>query len=178
MEEPGVAVLLLGPLECRVDGQGLELSSRSRRVLLAMLALRAPRVASRDDLVDGLWGEEPPPSARNSLEAHISRLRGASPTLAKALHTHGPGYALEAATDLQQLERLRSAAAEKLSAGDAEGAAAELTAALRRWRGPALADVADAPFAQLEASRLEELRLLVTEDLLRARLASGHGRRR
>ena len=119
MDEPRVVVLLLGPLECRVDDQVIELGSRSRRVLLAILALQAPRVVSRDDLVDGLWGESPPPSARNSLEAHISRLRGAAPELADAVHTRAPGYALDATTDLRQLEELRAAATEKLSAGDA-----------------------------------------------------------
>ena len=41
------------------------------------------------------------------------------------------------------------------------------------WRGPALADVPDAPFARFEAARLEELRLVAVEDRIDAELALG-----
>ena len=43
------------------------------------------------------------------------------------------------------------------------------------WRGPALADVADAPFAAATIARLSELRLAALEDRIDADLKLGHG---
>ena len=50
-----------------------------------------------------------------------------------------------------------------------------LRQALGLWRGPALSDVADAPFAAAPITRLSELRLAAAEDLFDAELAAGRG---
>jgi DNA-binding SARP family transcriptional activator len=41
-----------------------------------MLLLRRNQTVSLEALIDGLWPQGPPPSARTTLHAHISRLRG------------------------------------------------------------------------------------------------------
>src|SRR6266704_1180349 len=56
---------------------------------------------------------------------------------------------------------------------DPRGRAALLADALALWRGPPLADFADAAFAQLAIARLEERRLVALEDQAEARLAMG-----
>jgi DNA-binding SARP family transcriptional activator len=61
-------------------------------------------------------------------------------------------------------------------ARDRDGAADLLRQALALWRGPALAEVADEPFAHAEARRLEELRLAAVEERIDAELALGRQR--
>ena len=67
--------LILGPLEVSDDGRKLALGGPKQRAVLAHLILRANRVVQADLLIDGLWGEEPPESARNTLQTYVYRLR-------------------------------------------------------------------------------------------------------
>ena len=66
---------LLGPLAVSRDGEPTPLGGQKRRALLAALLLEANRVVSRDRLVDALWGEEPPDTARNTIQVYVSQLR-------------------------------------------------------------------------------------------------------
>ena len=163
---------LLGPLEVSEDGRELALGSRKQRALLALLVLRAGTVVPRDRLIDDLWHGSPPPAAAATLRAHISRLRsilGASRLVSRA-----PGYQLVASpdeVDAVRCERRFESARKALAQGEAARAADELRDVLGAWRGPVLADVADEPFVQSEASRLEELRLAVLEERIEADLA-------
>jgi DNA-binding SARP family transcriptional activator len=170
VDSPTVA--LLGPLEFFVAGEPVEVSSLKQRALLAVLALEGGRVVSRDQLIAALWGEAVPASAANSLEAHVSRLRRIA-AFKEALRTRRPGYLLDANTDLRRFEELRSAAVGKAASGDVDGAVDDLERALALWRGPALADLLDEPFAEREAPRLDELRLSATEELMRCRIKVG-----
>jgi YVTN family beta-propeller protein len=175
-DRPHVEVDLLGPLACRVDGRPVQVGSRKQRDVLAVLALQASEVVSTDRLISALWGEEPPPAAKNSLEAHVSRLRKllaehGAPTA--ALRTASPGYALDAATDVASFERSSAAAAAHAEKDESDRAAQELTTALSLWRGSALADLVDEPFAPPEIARLEGLRLDARENLARCRLTLG-----
>ncbi|MGZ4309343.1 MAG: BTAD domain-containing putative transcriptional regulator [Gaiellaceae bacterium] len=173
-----VAVSVLGPLECRIGDRVVVVGSRKQRAILAVLALGAPEVVSSDRLISALWGEDAPASAKNSLEAHVSRLRklfgerGAE----SVLSTRRPGYALEAETDLEQFEQRRASAAAKAAAGEIEPAAGELEGALELWRGEVLADLSDEPFAPLEMARLEERRLSAREELIGYQLELGKHR--
>jgi DNA-binding SARP family transcriptional activator len=67
--------LILGPLEVLDDGRKLALGGPKQRAVLAHLILRANRVVAADLLIDGLWGEEPPESARTTLQTYVYRLR-------------------------------------------------------------------------------------------------------
>src|SRR5918911_1560417 len=66
---------LLGPLLVSRDGAPLPLGGPKLRTLLAILLLEANKVVSADRLVDSLWGENPPETARNTLQVYVSQLR-------------------------------------------------------------------------------------------------------
>src|SRR6266498_916651 len=94
---------ILGPLAVRLDGDQLALGGAKQRALLALLLLSANRVVSRERLIDGLWGEEPPETAITTLQVYVSRLRKLLGS--NALVTRPPGYLLAADPDSIDLER-------------------------------------------------------------------------
>jgi predicted ATPase/DNA-binding SARP family transcriptional activator len=166
---------ILGPLEAR-DGQGLvRVPGAKERALLADLLVHAGRVVPADRLVEDLWGEEPPGNPANTLQGRVSALRRALGPGAGVLVTSPPGYRL--AVDREGVDAARFEAlvaeAEAAAPADRPRAARLLEAALGLWRGPALAEFADQPWAQAEAARLEELRLAAVEALIDLRLAAG-----
>lgn len=165
---------LLGPLEVVVDGRPAALGGQKQRALLATLLLEPNRVVSADRLIDAVWGEIPPETARNTIQVYVSQLRKRLP--AGALETVQPGYRLvvdPATIDLFEFVRLCDQGRSALAAGDAGAAAEILRAALDLWRGDALADLASVPFAQTEVLRLEEQRAAAYEDRFDADLALG-----
>src|SRR3954447_19083566 len=168
---------ILGPLEALVDGEPVELGGPRQRALLGVLLTRAGLTVSRDALVDALWGDNPPASAANVLQTYVSHLRKALPQ--DRLLTRPPGYALEVGEDeldLRRFERELADGRRLLSQGDAERALGHFDEALALWRGPPLGGVGEAPFAAVEAARLEELRLAALEDRFDAILALGRDR--
>jgi predicted ATPase/DNA-binding SARP family transcriptional activator len=168
---------LLGPLTATSDGTPIALGGQKRRALLAVLLLEPNRVVSREHIIDSLWGEEPPDTARNTVQVYVSQLRKLLPE--GMLETAAPGYRLVVdpeTVDLFEFVRLSEEGRTALRAGDAAGAAETLRAALALWRGAPLADLAWEPFAQAEIVRLEELRVAALEDRIEADLALGrHG---
>jgi predicted ATPase/DNA-binding SARP family transcriptional activator len=168
---------LLGPLSVRRDGEPTAIAGQKPRALLAALLLEPNRVVSRDQLIDALWGEAPPDTARNTIQVYVSQLRKLLPD--GMLETAPPGYRLivdPEAVDLFRFGRLCEEGRTKLAEGDAAGAAETLRAALDLWRGAPLADLAWEPFAHAEVARLEELRLAALEDRIDADLAlARHG---
>lgn len=167
-------VRLLGVLEVLTEGVPVELRTAKVRAVLAMLALHPGQVLSAEHLAEGLWGDNPPPSAANTLQGYISQLRR---VLGRdSIVTRAPGYLLALpadAVDVRRFERLVTEGRTALDAGRAIEAAALLERALSLWRGPALNEFAYEPFAQVEANRLEEMRLVAIEELVEARLALG-----
>ena len=171
--------LLLGPLEVRNDGKIVPLGGAKQRALLVILLLHANEVVSRDRLLEALWPERPPGDAAHSLDHQISRLRKVldPPEL---LVTQGGGYLLAVDPgdiDVQRFEDDLDEGRQANAAGKPADALAALDRGLALWRGAALADVADEPFARVEAERLEELRLTALEERFDARLALGHHHR-
>ncbi|MFI6871219.1 BTAD domain-containing putative transcriptional regulator [Nocardia sp. NPDC050406] len=141
------------------------------RMLVARLALEAGRAVSVEGLIDGLWGDEPP--SGNALQAIVSRLRKALSGVGTVELTAG-GYRLpKVEVDARRFEELAGRGRRELAEERYEAAAATLAAALGLWRGAALADVLDAPFAQAAAARFDDLRLAVTEDLFDAEIRAG-----
>lgn len=170
---------ILGPVEVIDNGRRVELGGPLERALLARLLLAAGRVLSVERLIEDLWPGEPPGSALNSVRVRISRLRK---TLATGkdeapIRTQQPGYVLalgpEDTSDVVRFEELTDAGRAALHSGDPEKAGRVLREALALWRGPALADIGDAPFAQSEGARLEEGALGALEDRIDADLALG-----
>jgi predicted ATPase/DNA-binding SARP family transcriptional activator len=167
---------ILGPLEVR-DGEGpVRVPGAKERALLADLLVNAGRVVPADRLVEDLWGEDPPGNPANTLQGRVSALRRAlGPAGPGLLVTRPPGYALDAGPDATDAARFERLVAEATALGPAEAprAARLLEEALGLWRGPALAEFADQPWAQAEVARLEELRLAASEALVELRLAEG-----
>jgi YVTN family beta-propeller protein len=170
---PRLEFLLLGPLEARRDGARIELGPRKQRAVLALLLLNANHVVSTERLIDDLWGESPPDTARSALQVYVAGLRKALAGDGTTLRTVAPGYVLEVAPDaldLSRFETLRSAA--RTSVDDGEKAAL-LHEALGLWRDRPLAELESEPFAAEAASRLDELRLAALEERVDADLAIG-----
>jgi DNA-binding SARP family transcriptional activator len=174
---------ILGPLEVRRDSRALQLGGTKQRALLAVLLLHPNQVVSADKLIDDLWGEDPPATAENVLQAYISRLRkvlepneeGARGSI---LQTRKPGYILNVdkdELDLHRFETLADQARNAFDGGDANAASTLLREALVLWRGEALADFTFEAFAQADIERLRELRLAALEDRLEADVALGRG---
>src|SRR6476646_4747953 len=127
---------VLGPVEVLQDGRQLRLGGPKQRVLLALLLLNANEVVSRDRLIDGLWGERPPPSAAHTLENYVSRLRKALGD--GRIVTRTPGYALRAdpaEVDLCRFQLGVEEGVRQLAAGRTQEAADTLAGALGLWRG-------------------------------------------
>jgi DNA-binding SARP family transcriptional activator len=162
---------LLGPLEVVSEREGpIALGGAKQRSLLAVLLLQANEVVSTDRLIDQLWGAEPPATAAKSIQVYVSRLRKALGE--ERLVTRPPGYVLRVESsdvDLGRFEQLVSEAGRAAP----DSAARKLGDSLALWRGPALADLAYEPFAQVEIARLEEMRLAVLEQRIDADLALG-----
>ena len=109
---------LLGPLSVSRDGEPTAIRRQKTRALLAALLLEPNRVVSRERLIDALWGEAPPETARNTLQAHVSHLRKLLPD--GALETAPPGYRLVVdpeAVDLFRFVRLGEEGRSRLAAG-------------------------------------------------------------
>ena len=168
---------VLGPLEALGSEGPLPLGGAKQRALLALLLLNANHVVSRERLIDELWGEEPPETAVTSVQVYVSRLRKLLPD--GSLVTRPPGYVLEVEpenVDLIRFERLVKEGRAALAAGDPVHAADTIREAIGLWRGPALAEFAAEPFAQIEGGRLEDLRLAALEERIDADLQLGrHG---
>ena len=119
---------LLGSVEALVDGHSLSLGGSKQRGVIAMLALHANRTLSGDQLIDGLWGDDPPASAAKNVQLYVSRLRKAlaeSGAEAEIL-TRGHGYELRlsaGAVDALRLEQLVEDAAREPAGAAATGAA-------------------------------------------------------
>lgn len=156
-------ISLLGPLEIQSGAVRLRLGGTKQRAVLAMLVLRANQVVSTDYLIDGLWGQAPPDSAINVVQAYVSRLR-------KVLGNAGtdgppvdivrrrPGYLVQLdpeMVDLVRFDRLARAGVAALPAAPSR-AAGLLRDAVALWRGTPLAEFPDEPFAANEGHRLQE----------------------
>src|SRR4051794_30564129 len=171
-------IRVLGPVEAVVDGRVRSLPGGGERELLALLALSAGWVVPVPTLVDGLWGEALPANPGNALQVRVSKLRRALAAAGAPGHvvvTRPPGYLLDdehvrvdALGFTAQLTVARAAAD-----ADPDGAAGLYRAALGAWRGPALAEFADAAWARSEAARLTELQLAAREELIDLELAAG-----
>jgi DNA-binding SARP family transcriptional activator/tetratricopeptide (TPR) repeat protein len=162
---------ILGPLEVRESGRIVPVRRRKQRALLASLLLHAGAAVSVDQLIDDLWGERPPPSAKHSLQNTVSALRK---VLGEAVvRTRSPGYLLEVERESVDLFRFERLVEEARGADGAKERVECLRQALALWRGPPLADLAFEPFVLLEAPRLEELRMAAREELIETRLGIG-----
>jgi DNA-binding SARP family transcriptional activator len=171
----GLEFRILGPLEVRDGDRPVEVRGAKQKLLLGKLVLNANKVVSSEALINVLWGEDPPDTARKALQMHISQLRkllerdGGQPVIV----TRPPGYELRVGAASVDSARFERALGEADRAGGPRAMAERLREALALWRGPALADVERGDALRGEVARLDELRLGATEDRIDADLALG-----
>ncbi|MDG4834242.1 tetratricopeptide repeat protein [Solwaraspora sp. WMMD1047] len=139
-------VAVLGPLEIVVHGSYVDISSARQRTVLALLALHHGRTVPVDDLVDALWGDHPPRTARNMVQLYVGEVRALLGPAGHTVRFGGGGYvaqwsALE--VDLARFDDLVTRAQAAWSGDHLEQAAELYADALRLWRGPALVDAGD-----------------------------------
>ncbi|MGW6375799.1 AfsR/SARP family transcriptional regulator [Rhodococcus sp. NPDC055112] len=174
-----VYLQVLGPVRVLVGDEDVSIGGPVPRALLSRLAIAAGESVSDDALIDDLWGADPPPSAKVTLQGYVARIRRALDPHRRGarslvLTRRGNGYALEPdATDWQQFSTLARAGRAHLVDGNAASAAETLDAALDHWCGDAYADVTDSEAVSVEAHRLDALRLDAVEDRMEAALALG-----
>ncbi|MEQ4724874.1 BTAD domain-containing putative transcriptional regulator [Nonomuraea sp. B19D2] len=170
---------LLGRLAV-VDGGGRAINVRAakQQAILAVLMLRPGGVVSVDRLMTELWPDEPPATARASLQTYVYRLRRTLAPLAAHgvdLTTLGDGYTLvvpDRAVDIRAFEQRFTRGAKALTAGRPEVAAGLLREALDMWHGP-LAPEIDVETVRCERRRLNAMHLTASELCVEAELRLG-----
>ncbi|MEU6879426.1 BTAD domain-containing putative transcriptional regulator [Streptomyces sp. NPDC046712] len=157
---------VLGPVRAWRGGEALPSGSPQQRALLAALLMRDGRTATAAELIDAIWGDEPPSQALAAVRTYASRLRK---ILAPGvLVSDAGGYAIRVpagVVDLNVAQELAAEAEKLRAAGDRGEARSRLGKALALWDGEPLASV-PGPYAETQRARLEEWRL----QLLEARL--------
>lgn len=161
---------VLGPLEVRRNGEVIPIPAPKQRALLGVLLLHANEPIAQDELIDLLWGDDAPPSARASLQNQIHAIRRVLG--AEVVERQPGGYVVHVEPGRLDLERFEQLVAEARRSEPRERAA-RLREALACWRGPALVEFPSEPFAQHEIGRLEEERLSAIGDRIDADLALG-----
>lgn len=179
---------VLGPVAAWRGETEVEAGQPRQLAVLGVLATRANRVVSRGELVDAVWGEQPPASAEGGIYTYVAGLRRVLEpdrprrvpdrprrAPARVLVSASGGYMLRldpGCLDSAQFEQLLSQARVLRAAGDLAPAEQAVTAALALWRGLAFAGV-PGPFAEAERQRLGELRTGAAEDRADLLLALG-----
>ncbi len=143
-----------------------------QQAVLGILAMRANRVISRGELVDAVWGQDPPASAEGGIYTYVAGLRRViEPNRSlrgpgRVLVSSGAGYVLHLVPgqpDAVAFEQDLGRARQLRKAGDLASAVVALNSALSLWRGIAFAGV-PGPFAETERVRLGELRSAAAEE--------------
>ncbi|MFZ0142346.1 MAG: BTAD domain-containing putative transcriptional regulator, partial [Aeromicrobium sp.] len=157
-----VEVKLLGNFAVRRDGDVVDSTAfggRRVRMLVRILAAQHGRVASRDALIEALWGEKLPADPATNLNVIVNRARRALGQ-PDAIVTEGGGYRLSTEPDLvvdvEQFQEHVAEASAALARADHEAAAAAAAAALHLWDDP-LPEDAYAEWARPHRDRLERL---------------------
>ncbi|MFW6722122.1 BTAD domain-containing putative transcriptional regulator [Streptomyces sp. MAR4 CNY-716] len=168
-EGASVRFALLGPVRVGRAGQPLGMGSPQQRAVLAVLLLRGGRHVAVEELVDAVWGEDPPRDATGTIRTYVSRLRRALGPDADLLRGEAGGYAVHlrpgAELDVETATRLAADADAAVAAGDRERARELRRGALDLWDGEPLAGL-PGPYAERERTRLAEWRLSLLEGRL------------
>ncbi|MCT2594742.1 AfsR/SARP family transcriptional regulator, partial [Streptomyces sp. N2-109] len=168
---------VLGPVRASRGDNALSTGSPQQQALLAALLLRGGHTATAEELIDALWGEEPPEQAKATLRTYASRIRKALAPDADLLVSESGGYAIRttragAVLDADVANSLATDAEKCAAAGDRPRARELYDRALRQWEGEPLANV-PGPYAETQRVRLEEWRLQLLEHRLDLDLEAG-----
>src|ERR671936_877121 len=168
---------ILGPLEVAEEGEPVPLGRLKERLVLAVRLLHANEFVSRERLIDELWGESPPPTARKAVNVYISQLRKALTRKGlDPIATADGGYRFEIDAqelDAAHMQHLLATARERTASGELEAGGELLREALALWRGPTLAGLLLESHGRDEVEQLDELRLTALMDRIDCDLALG-----
>ncbi|MEU6471424.1 BTAD domain-containing putative transcriptional regulator [Streptomyces massasporeus] len=165
---------LLGPFAARHEGRSvLSGSRRQERCLLAVLLLHAGHAVPTGRLIDLLWDDDPPASARATVHTYVGRLRAALRPLGVSVETRHDGYAVEPGPHRIDAQEFTGLVRQAADARDPVERIGHYDRALALWRGPLLADVADDRLRARLGGRLGELRLSALEQRALAQLDMG-----
>ena len=171
---------VLGPVRLIADGAPVDLGGPRQRRLLGALVVHRGSVVSTDRLIDAVFDGEPPEAARRTFRTYVARLRRALDVAgvdaSGVVVTEAGGYVVPNSAielDSAQFEEALVDAQDRLTAGDADGAALGLEEALGMWSGSAYGEFADEEWASVEAIRLTALRTVARELRAEAVLESG-----
>lgn len=174
-----IQVRVLGPLEADIDGVPADLGGPRQRCVLARLIAEHGRVVSVDRLIDDLYADEAPPRALAAVQSYVSHLRRAlepdraARAPAGILITAPPGYALRLPAGEVDAWSFEEKLHQATALDDPAAVHARLSAALESWHGAPFGEFGGLPWADLEARRLDELRLTAIEARTQAALQLG-----
>jgi DNA-binding SARP family transcriptional activator/ABC-type glycerol-3-phosphate transport system substrate-binding protein len=169
-------IRVLGPLGATDAGRQIALGGRRQRSVLAGLVVHAGETVPIQRLIEAVWGEDAPPSARKSLQTYVSRLRR---SLGDGLIASvGAGYVLRVGAEHLDALRFEQLAAQgrRLLGTDPAAALDALTEGLGLWRGAPLSDIDPIGDVLPYVERLQEERLVAVEDRIEAALTLGQHR--
>ena len=160
---------VLGPLQVRQDGAPVAIPGAKPRAVLTMLGLHHGSVVSADNLVELLWGEDPPRTAAKALQTHISALRRALGD--GFVLTQGTGWAIaESDVDASRYKSAARLGRDAAATGDISQAVARFEEALALWRG--IPELPDSRRGTSEKTRWIEGHAALVEDRADALLAT------
>jgi DNA-binding SARP family transcriptional activator len=164
---------VLGPLRATTKDGPAPLGGPRQRTALGLLVARVGLVVPAETMIDELWGEEPSPGARSTLQTLVSNLRSA---LGGEIEMAGGGYRLTVDPERVDAVRFEGLVRKAAALVDADPRSVDrlLGDALALWRGAPYADTCGAASLAVECRRLEEARLRALELRIDARLALGH----
>jgi DNA-binding SARP family transcriptional activator len=170
---PRLDIRILGTLSVRAEGADLELGSTKQRRVLALLLMRPNRAVSVSEIIDVVWPEDPPRTARKNLQVYVCGLRKALPG---RIRYDGSGYAITTAAaclDLLRFDELTAAGRRAARNGDASAAAELLGSAVLLWDGEPAAGLWEPGEAPGDVTRLQDRYLAAYEDWIDATISVG-----
>jgi DNA-binding SARP family transcriptional activator len=166
----GARYRLLGPVSAETDAGPVRLGGPKQRTVLAALLLNANRPVSEDRLIDLLWADAPPSSARGQLQLRVFELRKLLGR--EVIVRSASGYLIEVRPGELDLHAFRDGVAKARAAGPSHESAELLRGALELWHGNGLGGVTEV-LARREGPMLDELRMTAREELFDAEIATG-----
>jgi DNA-binding SARP family transcriptional activator len=168
-------IRVLGPLSIHHGTVEMTPTAQKPCTVLALLLLNHERVVPVSAMIEELWQEVPPKTARAALQIYVFHLRKKLTqttgfTLAEVAETmlqtvqNGYRFVVEPGQfDLEIYHRLQRAGGKAMDAGDFRSAAQHFREALHLWRGPMVADVEPGTMIRAEIAALEQSRMTMLD---------------
>ena len=165
---------VLGPLRVVASDREVPITRPGYRRTLSWLLFDAGRSVDRDVLIERLWPDDVPETARNTLQHYVSGLRKVIGR--DRIRTVDGGYAIDLAgtrVDVTEFTTLAEGAHRASRDGYVERAVSLSDSALALWRGRPFQDIAETDEVTVEIRRLERLRQQIDEIRLAALIDMG-----